>query len=155
MNSPRRVRLPHLFLDRENQSPIVFLTVCAKQRRPILANPDMVRRLVSAWMAANHWLVGRFVVMPDHLHLFCSPNTIPPESIADWVRYWKSMVGKSAGTGEGGLWQRDFWDTQLRMHESYRAKWEYVRYNPVRARLVAMPGEWPYQGELNVLRWHD
>lgn len=34
------------------------------------------------------------------------------------------------------LWQRDFWDTQLRCVESYSAKWDNVRHNPVRAGLV-------------------
>ena len=35
--------------------------------------------------------------------------------------------------------------------ESYDDKWEYVRLNPVRHGLVVRPGDWPYQGELNVL----
>ena len=33
-------------------------------------------------------------------------------------------------------WQSDHWDTRLRSGESYDAKWEYVRNNPVRAGLV-------------------
>jgi hypothetical protein len=50
-------------------------------------------------------------------------------------------------------WQTDHWDTRLRSGESYDAKWEYVRNNPVRAGLVKTADEWPYQGELNVLPW--
>jgi hypothetical protein len=53
------------------------------------------------------------------------------------------------------LWQRDCWDTQLRRGESYSAKWEYVRHNPVRAGLCAAPDEWPFRGEVNELMWHD
>ncbi len=34
-------------------------------------------------------------------------------------------------------------------------KWEYIRHNPVRAGLVNDPDDWPYQGEMHVLRWHD
>ena len=53
------------------------------------------------------------------------------------------------------LWQRDCWDRQLRTGESYTQKWEYVRNNPVRKGLVACADDWPYQGELNVLEWHE
>ncbi|MCX7916496.1 MAG: hypothetical protein N3A53_09385, partial [Verrucomicrobiae bacterium] len=63
--------------------------------------------------------------------------------------------GGTAPSRPRELWQRDFWDTQLRRGESYSAKWEYVRYNPVRAGLVSDPADWPYQGELNILEWHD
>ena len=77
---------------------------------------------------------------------------MPPESLQSWVAYWKRLAVFASG---GGFWQKNFWDTQLRRHESYAAKWDYVRNNPVRARLVTKPEDWPYQGELNVLRWHD
>lgn len=53
------------------------------------------------------------------------------------------------------LWQRQCWDTQLRTGESYDAKWDYVRNNPVRKGLVASPDDWPFQGELNVLSWRS
>ena len=69
-----------------------------------------------------------------------------------WVAYWKRLVAFAVGHS---FWQKNFWDTQLRQHESYTAKWEYVRANPVRAGLVAHADEWPHQGELNLLRWHD
>jgi len=51
------------------------------------------------------------------------------------------------------IWQRDFWDTQLRKGENYDEKWQYVLENPVRAGLVKHSEDWPYQGELNVLEW--
>ena len=51
------------------------------------------------------------------------------------------------------LWQREFFDHVLRSNESYSEKWAYVELNPIRAGLVQLPADWPYQGELNVLRW--
>ena len=33
-------------------------------------------------------------------------------------------------------WQEDFFDHLLSSHESYAEKWNYSRYNPVRAGLV-------------------
>jgi hypothetical protein len=53
------------------------------------------------------------------------------------------------------IWQMDCWDTQLRAGQSYGAKWDYVRNNAVRHGLVARAEDWPYQGELNILPWHD
>jgi putative transposase len=134
-----------------NRSQIVFLTVCVAHRRPILANPEMHGRMLNAWKKAGHWLVGRYVLMPDHLHLFCSPATLPAGSLSGWVAYWKRLVAFEA---KGSIWQKNFWDTQLRGHESYAAKWEYVHANPVRAGLVKTPDDWPFQGTVNELRWH-
>ena len=48
-------------------------------------------------------------------------------------------------------WQKEFFDHLLRSDESHAQKWDYVRDNPVRARLVSDPDEWPYQGEIHVL----
>ena len=53
---------------------------------------------------------------------------------------------------EQPIWQKSFWDTQLRQGESYAEKWEYVRQNPVRKGYVSDPESWAYQGELNELR---
>jgi putative transposase len=135
-----------------NRSVIVFLTVCTAERQPVLANAQMHTRLLDSLRKATTWMVGRYVVMPDHIHLFCAPGTNPPESLSAWVAYWKRLVAFSSG---GSFWQKNFWDIQLRGHESYAAKWEYVRNNPVRARLAAKTEDWPYQGEMNSLRWHE
>jgi len=45
-------------------------------------------------------------------------------------------------------WQEGFFDHLLRSQESYLEKWEYVRMNPVRAKLCDMPDAWPFQGEI-------
>ena len=135
---------------------IIFLTVCTHRRRPLLANPDAVRRIINAWEAADFWRVGRYVIMPDHIHLFCAPGTLTATPLKDWITFWKNHVTRAWPNREQlPLWQRDFWDRQLRRRESYSAKWEYVRNNPVRHGFVARAEDWPYQGELNVLEWHD
>jgi putative transposase len=59
------------------RSIIVFLTVCTHRRKSLLANEEAARRLIAAWQAANFWRVGRYMIMPDHVHLFCAPNNIP------------------------------------------------------------------------------
>jgi REP element-mobilizing transposase RayT len=71
MSLPERKRPVHwLPVERHNRSIIVFLTVCTKDRRPLLANQQMHAALRDAWVAAGNWRVGRYVVLPDHIHLF-------------------------------------------------------------------------------------
>jgi putative transposase len=100
-------------------------------------------------------MAGRtsYVIMPDHLHLFCARNGLDTPSLERWMRFWKSLVTRSMGEPGSTLWQRHHWDRQLRSGESYGDKWEYVRSNPVRHGYIADADDWPYQGEVNVLRW--
>ncbi|MGB8340394.1 MAG: hypothetical protein WCE51_02295 [Chthoniobacterales bacterium] len=140
-------------IEAHNRSIIIFVTACTVERRPILATPRAHAAMVRAWQQASTWLVGRYVILPDHVHLFCAPNAIgapPPER---WMRYWKSLVTKTLKAGSETVWQRHHWDRQLRSGESYDNKWEYVRSNPVRHGLIAEADAWSYQGELNELRW--
>ena len=134
--------------------------------------------ILAAWKVATDWLVGRYVIMPDHIHFFCAPASYPPSNFHRWMAYWKFLATREywrmMGGAVGGspcpatvdaqqrvpprnppLFQRDCWDRQLRTGESYAQKWEYVRNNPVRKGLVANADDWPYQGELNVLEWHE
>ncbi len=41
-------------------------------------------------------------------------------------------------------WQTGFFDRLLRREESAQAKWEYIRENPVRKKLVRDWQDWPY-----------
>jgi putative transposase len=140
--------------DRFNTATIIFLTVCTKNRRSILANEAAHFALKSAWQIQPTWSVGRYVVMPDHIHLFCSPRTLPAEPLSPWVKFWKSKACQLWPFAKGGgIWQRDFWDTQLRRGENYDQKWHYVLQNPVRAGLIKDVENWPYQGEIERLEW--
>lgn len=130
---------------------IVFVTVCTKSRRPWLASSENHVALCGVWEEARAWVVGRYVLMPDHVHLFAAPGQLEI-SLDNWVRYWKSRF-TSKHCVPSQEWQVDHWDRRLRSDESYEEKWLYVRNNPVRAGLVNHADEWPYQGELNVLSW--
>jgi len=141
-------------VERGNDPIIVYLTACTPGRKRVLAAAETVELLVSSWQSATSWLVGRYVVMPDHVHLFCAPAESPFRALDQWVRYWKTLASRRwPRMEEQPIWQLDFWDTQLRDVAHYDEKWEYTRQNPVRAGLAATPEAWPYQGELNELRW--
>jgi REP element-mobilizing transposase RayT len=142
----------HWFPQPNHPSPIIFLTCCTKNRRRWMANPRAHSALLGAWESAADWSVGRYVLMPDHLHLFCAPmpDALP---LNRWIAFWRSLTTSALGAAKGWLWQREFWDHQLRRADSYNDKWEYVRNNPVRANLVSRTEDWQFQGELNRLEW--
>jgi REP element-mobilizing transposase RayT len=140
---------PHLPpITRGGEPIIIFLTVCTKNREKRLANPETHQVLIDWWRKANSWRVGRYVILPDHVHLFCTPDL--DVSLERWVGFWKNGAARVLKTDERPLWQRDFWDTQIRL-ENYEAKWEYVRYNPVRHKLCVMANDWPLQVEIEHL----
>ncbi|MHC4873728.1 MAG: REP-associated tyrosine transposase [Planctomycetota bacterium] len=146
-NSPIHVSPIDFF----NKNTIVFLTVCTDKRKQILANEIVYKQLLDAWQKADAWSIGRYVIMPDHIHFFCSPAK-EGVSLAKWVTFWKSHVSRKWPFPEQQpVWQRDFWDRQLRSYEKYEEKWEYVCQNPVRKGLVNDLSEWRFQGELNSL----
>ncbi len=179
-NRKKPAHLPNI--SRDNQSVILFVTVCASRRNVnSFATAEMHEIVVRAWNNTRSYRVGGYVIMPDHIHLFCAPTLIEVENAAMWVKYWKSLVSReivmkrsdlSGGTSvtssfstshkeavevelldRESIFQRDCWDTQLRRGESYHEKWLYVRNNPVRAGLAQNAEEWPYSGVIHDLRW--
>jgi REP-associated tyrosine transposase len=147
----QRKQLSHDVLLVDEQPTIIFITVCTKGRRAWLATNAVHDTLLRIWQEADAWLIGRYVVMPEHIHLFCAPGALELP-LANWVTYWKSQFTRQHGNPLQ-RWQSGFWDTRLRRDESYGGKWEYVRNNPFRHGFVTHAEDWPYQGELHVLEW--
>jgi len=77
------------------RSTIIFLTVCTRCRKPLLANDEAARLIADSWRAANFWRVGRYVIMPDHIHLFCAPNTFPAQPLKKWIGFWRNRVTRA------------------------------------------------------------
>jgi putative transposase len=143
--APRRLDLifPH--------RPLYFVTCCTYRRRPHLAN-DRVHEAFAKFTtrAQNDYgvAVGRYVILPDHLHLFVAlPDGI---KLGDWVGTLKRVLAHSLEGSDSSdpIWQRGFFDHVLRNNESYVEKWSYVRENPVRAGLVQSANDWPFCGEI-------
>ncbi len=124
---------------------IVFVTACTKDRRYRLDSESVHKLLRGCWEIRPTWLVGRYMIMPDHL---------PMRPLSLGLKFWKSRVTAQWMLPRmGSVWQRHHWDTQMRRGDNYEQKWWYVLNNPVRGGLVSKPEDWPYQGELNVLEW--
>lgn len=128
--------------------PLYFVTLWTNGRRKVLAN-DTVHCAVSGYGREGEQrgiALGRYVLMPDHLHLFVAGNI--DFDLGLWVRWLKRVVAAAVAGGRTNLRQRGFFDHLVRNSESCSEKWNYVYQNPVRAGLVRIADQWPYQGEI-------
>lgn len=151
MSDDANKRPAHGILEYGSNPIVVFDTVCTKHRSQWLASDEVHQLLVDVWKQSTQWLVGKYVVMPDHIHLFAWA-TDNSGDYENWVRYWKSQFSK-AHQNKSHRWQPDHWDVRLRTPKSYEEKWNYIRENPVRHGLVNDSADWRFQGELFELEW--
>ena len=150
-------RPPHLKFIRVNRTrPLFFVTICTHNRKQILNNKAIHDAFCifckSSPQLADVW-VGRYVIMPDHIHAFVSAEG--SSSLIRWVSSLKRNLIKTLKDQgcEMPIWQQGFFDHILRDAENYGEKWLYVYQNPVRAGLVEKPETWPFSGELHRIDW--
>ena len=140
-------------LDRLFAMPIYFVTFNTYRRRPILTTPPVHAAFVGfagRALTEHNVSVGRYVIMPDHIHLFVAGDQ--HFDLAKWIKALKQTLSKQLSHSPSErVWQESFFDHVLRSDESYEQKWEYVRANPVRAGLVAETEAWPFAGEIGVI----
>ena len=147
-------RLETVFAD----SPIYFVTTCTVNRRKILAHSAIQEAFIEFGRSGpkhGGW-VGKYVLMPDHLHAFVSLDD-ERTTLANWMKSLKNLLSKAlrAQKISAPHWQKTFFDHVLRSSESYSEKWEYVCENPVRAGLVKQSEDWPFQGEIFSLEYES
>ena len=131
---------------------ILHVTFGVYPRRNLLASPEVHAALVDAWRRNGAWAVGYYVIMPDHIHLFCTPGHPEGFSVRHWGGRWKRSAGLALPVLRRAF-QQDCWDTRMRSADHFHRKTEYVQQNPVRWGVVADWRQWPYQGTINELLW--
>jgi len=130
---------------------IYFITCCTHERRTLLTNPVMhdAFRAFCDLARQRNVLIGRYVIMPDHIHFFVD---LPDEiKISMWMKSLKNCLSKALRHSgkQAPHWQKGYFDHVVRSEQSYEEKWIYVRENPVRKGLISEAKMWPYQGEMN------
>jgi REP element-mobilizing transposase RayT len=142
MPLPERKQLPHEIPAWVSDGAVYFFTMCAAERGDnIFTVDDTARILINAakhYHGLSRWFVHLFLVMPDHVHGLFSFSA--HEEMRKVVSSWKSFTAKATGI----RWQRDFFEHRLRAEESFDVKSDYIRKNPVRAKLCDEPGDWPH-----------
>lgn len=149
-----------------------FITFSCYERRALLeskqAKAAFVKILGEVRVRYGFRLAG-YVLMPDHVHLVISesPNRTPAKVIQVLKqRVSRALRGKERSeqrqfslpfSGELAerrrFWQRRYYDFNVYSEKKLREKLQYMHMNPVKRKLVAHPGEWPwsswsfYQGQ--------
>ena len=157
MHNPQFSNLP----TRRNPSPgvridfgysnVVLLTIATERRVPWLACEATHQLLHETWLNATAWLVGDYLLMPDHFHLFCAPHDLQ-FTIEAWIKYWKREFALKHGRPDWRFQSRG-WHHRLRHGESYSEKWLYVQENPLRKGMVKEIDEWKFKGRVFDLIW--
>lgn len=136
-----------------------FFTVVTQDRWPILTQPALLYALRLAFREvrqAHPYTLDAVVLLPDHLHCVWTL----PEGDADYARRWnilKRLVSQrarehlpgpanasQAKRGELGLWQRRFWEHQIRDDADLARHLDYLHWNPVKHGHVTRVIDWPW-----------
>jgi putative transposase len=137
-----------------------FFTVVAYHRRPILCDDRVRAALREALERVRTRLpfeIDAMVLMPDHLHCIFTL----PEGDTDFSTRWSQIkhhvaFACRASHGEfmvsdaqrrrreSPIWQRKFWEHQIRDECDMERHVDYIHYNPVKHGLVESAALWPY-----------
>src|SRR5262249_26102830 len=101
--------------------------------------------VVFSYRDEHLFLIHEFVLMPDHFHLIITPSeSLSLERVLQRIkggfsfRYGKDINSKRE------IWQKSFTLHHVMDQRDYDYHREYILQNPVRARLVEGPAEYPY-----------
>ena len=84
-------------------------------------------------------------LMPNHAHVAIQAHR--DHSLSVVVQSWKSFTARRANERlgrSGPFWHPDYFDRYMRNENHLAQTMEYVEQNPVKAGLVAAPGDWPW-----------
>jgi putative transposase len=90
------------------------------------------------------WLHA-FVAMPDHLHLLITPIDTIEKSI-QLIKGGFSFRAKRELEWTGEIWQAGFTDHRIRDEEDWLRHVDYIRRNPIEARLVGDAALYEFMG---------
>jgi putative transposase len=125
-----------------------FVTTKCWQGRSVFQVPENAEILIETLLRHRDrkvYALHEFVVMPDHLHLLLTPSAATSlEKAMQFIKGGSShQIGKTRNQ-KMEIWQVGFHDWTIRDYNDWQAKVEYIDTNPVRAKLVQRPEDWPY-----------
>ena len=115
-----------------------FVTTVTWKRAPIFRSEARARLLIEVmfdYRAQGKYLLHEFVIMPDHIHAMITPS--PKISLERAMQFIKGAFSFRLRKVEKiEVWQESFTNHRIRDAADYGRHCEYIRLNPVRARLV-------------------
>jgi putative transposase len=91
----------------------------------------------------ERYLLHGFVLMPDHFHILITPTESLERSV-QCVKGGFSFRAKREFGWMGGVWVAGFSDHRIRDDEDFRVHSGYIERNPMKAKLVGSPHQYPY-----------
>jgi putative transposase len=120
-----------------------FVTIATYEHRPIF----QVSRLAELFIATlldyrrrGYYKLHAYVVMPDHVHLLLSPESLPLERAVSLIQ---NGFAHRMGTSET-LWQEGFVTHSIRNLRDLETVRTYLHQTPVRVHLTSAPELYPY-----------
>ncbi len=133
-----------------------FFTVNLADRRSrlLVEQVDRLRATFQKVRVSHPFQTVAICVLPDHLHAIWQM----PDGDADFSDRWSLIkrlfssrmpVAENTSTSkiakrEKGIWQRRFWEHQIRDDIDMQRHVDYVHFNPVKHGLVARVRDWPH-----------
>jgi putative transposase len=125
-----------------------FVTASTWGKRSLLQSDRAARLFVATlfeYQAQRKYCLHEFVVMPDHFHVLITVGA--GMTIERAVQFIKGGFAFRAGRELGfraPVWQKGFSEIRVLDVEAFEAQIEYIRQNPVKARLVKLASEYAY-----------
>ena len=127
---------------------LYFVTTVTHRKKPIFLDRDCAQVVLDSlgWLELEERIaLTCAMVMPDHVHMVFqlgNKQTLPAA-----MNSFKGFTGKKirdlAGH-TGQVWQRQYYDHGIRNEDDLNDIIIYCYENPVRARLVGQPDEYPF-----------
>ena len=125
-----------------------FITTNTWQRRPLFQIPEIasiVEDAIFRYRDAGKYLVHRYVVMPDHIHVILTPgDSTSLEKAVQLIKGGSSYVIGKAREGKSPVWHEGFTEHQIRDARDFEAHVSYIDENPVKAHLAEVAREYPH-----------
>jgi putative transposase len=133
-----------------------FFTVNLADRKSQLLTEkiDALRNAIRKIRQSHPFEIIAMVVLPDHLHAIWRM----PEGDADFPLRWslikaafsraipktEAIRNSRKHKRERGIWQRRYWEHQIRDEGDLEKHVDYVHFNPVKHGYATRAVEWPY-----------
>jgi len=128
---------------------VYFLTFCTHLRRDTLRDRSvavMVIEQIRRAAARFEFAVLAYCAMPDHVHLLVQGTSDRSDLRRFARRVKQGAAQRCTRQMSGPMWQEGYYDHVVRPEEDVSGIARYIIENPVRARLVGSPSEYPFIG---------
>ena len=106
---------------------------------------DIVITKMLEYRSKGHYLLHDFVLMPNHLHVILTPtDSVSLEKCMQLIKGGSSHEIHKIRSDKMQIWQSGFHESRLIDSTDYNRKTDYIRFNPVVAKLVERPENYPF-----------